>query len=104
MENKDYILVVYIGLKKIPVDMWNDYLEKVKYVFSKEMINDKYTYLFVPSIERIDSEIICINPKYIKNENLIKEHENNMKMMNNDLLKLIKNNEILNLKNNKYDK
>lgn len=99
MEDKEHILVIYIGLKKIPEDMWNEYLERVKEIFSNELKNEKYTYLFIPSVERSDTEVVCVNPEYITNDDLIKQHEENMNMMNKELLELIKNEKF-----KKYDK
>jgi hypothetical protein len=84
-----HIYVFYIGLKEIPPDQWNFYTEKVRDVF-KETKSDDSKYILIPDITKANTELVCINPEYITNENLIKKHENELKKLNKELVEKIK--------------
>ena len=88
MENK--IIVIYIGIKNIRSEDINAYINKVTNKIIPSTIEAEF--IVIP-INSLDTRIECINPKYITDENLIKEHSNLISELNiklNEQLKIIK--------------
>lgn len=89
MENK--ILVYYVGVAAIQSEDIEDYINKL----SKKIIPDTFNgeIIIIPTLT-YDTKVECINPKYITDNELIKEHETLMKELNHKLYeqqKLLKN-------------
>lgn len=85
MENDDRIFVIYLAVG----NMDNIDIEKYcrttadKYINGNIMnISDK---VIVLPITGFDSRVECINPKYITDPELIKEHEEMLKIMKNKM-------------------
>ena len=80
MENK--ILVIYVGVAGVRSEDIDDFVHKVTkkitpLVFEGEII-------IIPT-QSYDTKIECINPKYVTDENLIKEHTEMMKILKEEL-------------------
>jgi len=86
-KNKEYkIFVIYIGIldqnNNIISNNIGEYCQEV----SKKVIpsNVEGEFIIIPIFSQ-NTKIECINPIYIKNKNLIKEHENLLIKLNNNL-------------------
>jgi hypothetical protein len=90
MESK--ILVIYIGVFGIRSEDITDYTQKV----SKKIIPSTFEgEIIVIPVHSPDTRIECINPKYITDADLIKEHTEMMKKLQEELhneLKVLKEN------------
>ena len=80
MENK--ILVIYVGVAGIRAIDIPDYVNKVSQKITPITFEGEVILLPVQSY---DTKVECINPKYITNEDLIKEHTEMMKNLNEEL-------------------
>jgi len=76
MENK--ILVIYVGVAGIRSEDIRDFVQKV----SKKIIPTTFEgeIIIIPT-QTPDTKIDCINPKYITDANLINEHTEMMKKL-----------------------
>ncbi|MFW6242843.1 MAG: hypothetical protein ACOC2W_01665 [bacterium] len=83
MENKEELFVVYVGMKSMNPNDRESYLQQIRDDFLK--FNSGYNFIFIPCIEKNDTEIVCINPIYITNTQLISEHEEKMSELNNKI-------------------
>jgi len=87
MEIKDEIkiYVIYLGIGNTDDEDINTYVKMA----SEKIIptNIKGEVIIIPT-RTTDTRIECINPKYITDDKLIKEHENLMKQLNNNLEEL----------------
>ena len=80
MENK--ILVIYIGVAGIRSEDIPHYREKiVEKITPSTFIGE----VIVIPVQSYDTKIDCINPKYITDEELIKEHTEMMKKLQEEL-------------------
>lgn len=80
MENK--IIVIYIGVAGIRSEDIEEYVNKITSKIVPESI--KAEFIVIP-IQSYDTRLECINPKYITEENLIHEHIEKMKILNDEL-------------------
>jgi len=80
MENK--IIVAYVGIAGIRSEDISDYVEKVVMKIMPRSIDAEV--IGIP-VQSFDTKIECINPKYITDADLIKEHEEVMKKINEQL-------------------
>jgi hypothetical protein len=80
MENK--ILVIYVGVAGIR----SEDIDSITHKIVKKIIPETFEgEIIVIPIQSIDTRIECINPKYITEENLIKEHIEIMKNLQIEL-------------------
>ena len=80
MENK--ILVIYIGVAGIRSEDIPHFREKiVEKITPSTFIGE----IIVIPVQSYDTKIDCINPKYITDEELIKEHTEMMKKLQEEL-------------------
>ena len=80
MENK--ILVIYIGVAGIRSEDIPHFREKiVEKITPSTFIGE----VIVIPVQSYDTKIDCINPKYITDEELIKEHTEMMKKLQEEL-------------------
>jgi len=92
MENK--ILVIYVGVQGIRSEDIDSFVHKVA---SKVIPTTFEGEIIMMPVQSPDTRIECINPKYITDEALIKEHTDLMKKLQEELhhqleqLKLNKN-------------
>ena len=84
---KNSIYVIYIDIRNIDGNLVDEYSKNVATEF-KDSFNNGGTLLVIPYFN--DTKIECINPKYITNENLIKEHEELMKKLTKNITIIIK--------------
>lgn len=82
------ILVYYIGIGNMTDTEAKDYITMISSKISSSTITGEL--LFIP-ISGTDSRIDCINPKYITEIELVTEHNEQMKKLNTELIKYIKN-------------
>lgn len=80
MENK--ILVIYIGVSGIRSEDIPTYTHKVASKIIPETFKGE---IIILPVQSIDTKIECINPKYITDENLINEHTEMMKKLQEQL-------------------
>lgn len=86
-----HLYVIYVGIKNLPHDQWDIFLEKTTNAFKNTLkIDEDSNYIFVPDITKSNTEIVCINPLYIKEEELIKKHEEELDKFNKEFNKKIK--------------
>lgn len=91
MENK--ILVFYVGVAGINMADVEEYIKKISEKITPNTFNGEI--IIIPTLT-YDTKVECINPKYITDNELIKEHETLMKELNYKLYeqqKLLKNEE-----------
>ena len=80
MEEK--ILVIYIGVAGIRSEDISNYTKKI----SKKIIPSTFRgKIIIIPVQSIDTRIECINPKYITDEFLIKEHTEMMNKLKEEL-------------------
>lgn len=84
MGNKDLILVYYIGVAMIRSA---DIPEYVRNVTKNILLENFEGSIIVIPVQTMDSRVECINPRYITDENLIKEHTERMKKLEEELKK-----------------
>lgn len=80
MENK--ILVIYVGVATIRSEDITDYVHKVA---SKIVPTTFEGEIIMLPVQSIDTRIECINPKYIIDAELIREHTEQMKTLNEEV-------------------
>jgi hypothetical protein len=80
MENK--ILVAYVGVRGIRSEDIDTFVHKV---VSKIIPTTFEGEIIIIPVQLFDTKIECINPKYITEENLLKEHTELMKKLNEEL-------------------
>ncbi len=86
--NKDVkILVYYIGTAMLSPEDIPDYISKVTSKIIPQTFNGEI--IIIPT-QTYDTRVECINPKYITDLELIKEHETLMKELNHKLYEQIK--------------
>jgi len=78
-KNKDegVILVYYIDVRQVGEDYLEQFMTRVMKQIQTQSIEAEIIAIPVWSETRIE----CINPKYITNKELIKEHEEKMKLL-----------------------
>jgi hypothetical protein len=89
MENK--ILVIYAGVAGIRSEDIESFVKKLSTRISPETFQGE---IIVIPIQSIDTKIECINPKYVTEPKLIKEHTKMMENLQEQLqyqLELLKN-------------
>ena len=79
-ENK--ILVIYVGVQGIRMEDIRDFVESITKRISPETIKGE---IIVIPTQSSDTRIECINPKYITDAELIKEHTELMKELKEQL-------------------
>jgi hypothetical protein len=79
-ENK--IFVIYVGIQGIRSEDIEDFINKVTQRISPSTIKGEY--IVIPT-HSLNTRIECINPKYITNSKLIKEHSNMIKKLQEEL-------------------
>lgn len=90
MENK--ILVIYVGVAGIRSEDIEDFVYKLSKRITPETFEGEI--ILIPT-QSIDTRIECVNPKYITEPELIKEHTEMMKKLQEQLQyqsELLKNN------------
>jgi hypothetical protein len=80
MENK--ILVIYVGVAGIRSEDIKTFVNKITSKITPATLEGE---IIVIPTQSPDTRIECINPKYITDENLIKEHTELMKNLNEEL-------------------
>jgi len=80
MENK--ILVIYVGVAGIRME---DIPEFVRRISSKITPNTFQGEVIIIPTQTVDTRIECINPVYITDAELIKEHSEKMKKLQDEL-------------------
>ena len=80
MENK--IIVVYVGVAGIRSEDIREFVEKLSRKISPSTIEGE---IIVIPTQSPDTRIECINPKYITDADLIKEHTEMMKKLQEEL-------------------
>ena len=76
------ILVVYVGVAGVRGEDIQDTVEKIVTMITPETFEGEI--LAIPT-QSYDTKIECINPKYITNEELIKEHTQKMEKLKVEL-------------------
>lgn len=74
------ILVIYVGVANIRLADIEDFVKKVTKKITPERFEGE---IIVIPTNTIDTKIECINPRYVTEEALIKEHNEMMKNLNN---------------------
>jgi hypothetical protein len=87
------ILVYYLSVKMLVDNNHSDEIEQYIYKIANKINTSTFIgeIIFIPEYDSVNSRIECINPKYITDKNLIKEHNNQIKKLNSELVKYIKN-------------
>lgn len=85
------IFVIYIGIAGIRSEDIESYVKKITDKIVPHVENSQI--ITIPT-QSYETKMVCINPKYITNEKLIKEHE----LLMEDLINVLKY-EVENLKN-----
>lgn len=91
MENNETkILVIYVGVAGIRMEDIQDFVRKLTTKITPSTFQGEV--IIIPT-QSVDTRIECINPKYITDAELIKEHTDLMKKLQEKLqyqLKVIK--------------
>jgi hypothetical protein len=91
MEERE-ILVIYVGVANVQPEDISDFCHRVaKKIIPTSFIGE----VILLPVQSLDTRIECINPKYITDEELVKEHTNLMKELNEALhfqLEILKEN------------
>ncbi len=93
MEHK--ILVMYIGVAGIRSEDISDYVHRIAEKISPTRFEGE---ILVIPVQAMNTRIECINPKYITDVELIREHTEQMKILNEEI-----QNQIIQLKENKNE-
>lgn len=80
MENK--ILVIYVGVAGVRSEDIDDFVHKVTKKITPSVFEGE---IIIIPIQSIDTKIECVNPKYVTDKDLIKEHTEMMKNLNEEL-------------------
>ena len=83
MENTKLILVYYISTIGVDPDDIEPYFVQLKNRIAAQSVSDDTEIIFVPVVG--ETRIECINPKYITDSELIKEHERKMSVLHEHL-------------------
>lgn len=83
MEKNNLILVFYINCNGIDTDNIGEYISKIAKRLTPNNLGGGEA-IFIP-ISHGETRVDCVNPKYITNEDLIKEHETLMQNLNENL-------------------
>ena len=76
MENK--IIVIYVGVAGVRLEDIPTYVQKVTAKISPQTLNGE---IIIIPVQAVDTRIECINPVYVTDINLIKEHTEKMKKL-----------------------
>ena len=76
------ILVIYVGVAGIRSEDIQDYVQKVTRRITPKTFEGEI--IIIPS-QALDTRVECINPKYITDADLIKEHTDMMKKLQEEL-------------------
>jgi galactitol-specific phosphotransferase system IIB component len=76
------ILVIYIGVQGIRSEDIEEYVHKISHRITPQTIEGEF--IMIPT-QSLDTRIECINPKYITNTELIQEHTEMMKKLQEEL-------------------
>lgn len=79
-ENK--IFVIYVGILGIRSEDIDTYVKKITSRITPESVEGEF--ITIPT-NTYETKIDCINPKYVTEGNLIKEHSKLMKDLNKEL-------------------
>ena len=90
---KTKLLVIYVGVANIRSEDISDYIHKVAEKITPKTFKGEV--IFIPT-QSTETRVECIDPKYITDVELIKEHLELMKDLNEKL-----NNQINQINNNK---
>lgn len=82
MDNENKILVIYIGVQGLRSEDIEDFVRKVSQRISPSTLKGE---IIVIPTQSPDTRIECINPKYITDAELIKEHTEMMKNLQQEL-------------------
>lgn len=82
MDNENKILVIYVGVAGIRSEDIEDFVRKVSQRISPSTLKGE---IIVIPIQSPDTKIECINPKYITDAELIQEHTEMMKKLQEEL-------------------
>lgn len=80
MESK--IIVIYIGIAGVRSEDINDYIHKITKKITPSTFEGEI--IIIPT-QSIDTKIECINPKYITEPELIQQHTETIKKLQNEL-------------------
>lgn len=84
------MLVFYLGVDTMTPREIDQYIKDVRTkFFSEDFIKRNSLEIIIIPIREVNSRIECINPKYITDEALIKEHEETMKEYMDTMNKII---------------
>jgi hypothetical protein len=86
MEKNNFIFVLYIGVAGIRTEDIPQYVKKVSQIVIPKSVKGEFITLPTQSYE---NKLVCINPEYITEKTLIKEHESLMSELNDNLKKQI---------------
>ena len=81
------ILVIYVGVYGVRSEDIEEFVHKVTKRISPETVQGE---IIVIPTQSPDTRVECINPKYITNAKLVKEHNNMMKKLHEHQLEQIK--------------
>jgi hypothetical protein len=81
MEN-NLIIVIYVGVAGVRSEDIPDFLNKITKKIAPSTFEGE---LIIIPTQSLDTKIECINPKYITNEELIKEHTEIMERLKEQL-------------------
>lgn len=82
MTEENKILVMYVGVQGIRMEDIRYFVKKITKRISPETIKGE---IIVIPTQSPDTRIECINPKYITDADLIKEHTEKMKELQENL-------------------
>jgi hypothetical protein len=88
MESK--ILVIYVGIAGIRSEDINTYIQNVAKKITPATFEGEIIILPTQLLVAPDTRVECINPKYITDADLIKEHEEMIKKLQEELQKQLK--------------
>lgn len=88
METNKQILVYYISTAGLEDDEIGEYFDKLKDKIAVQSISEDSEIIFIPI--NGETRIECINPKYITDGDLIKQHERAMSFLQEELNHQIK--------------
>jgi len=76
------IIVVYVGVQGLRIEDIEDFIHKLSKKILPTSVEGEF--IMIP-IQSPDTRIECINPKYITDVNLVNEHTELMKKLNEHL-------------------
>lgn len=88
------IFVFYVGVGDLPMQDVGEYMDRVRTRFFTDEFVKKFegSEMILLPVRETDSRIECINPKYITEEELVREHRLKMDYLHENLDKFIKEN------------